>query len=96
MDAALEAVERAFAHARKAGLPTSNIEGRAAVGLSGTTPVAELLAWLDATSTSRAGPCLRDTGPWALAMLGRFDEARAILAEDACGARRSRRELGSR
>ena len=45
-------------------------------------PVSELLAWLDEHEhASRARPLApRRTGP-ALAMLGRFDEARAILAE---------------
>ena len=49
----------------------------------GTTPVSELLAWLDEqepragvrTSSSRVDRAV------ALAMLGRFDEARAIIAE---------------
>ncbi len=47
MDAALDAFERAFAHARQAGLPHQQLLGRAAGRLDGTTPVAELLAWLD-------------------------------------------------
>ena len=48
----------------------------------GTTPVSELLAWLD-ENEPRAGRdhFLRAYRAGALAMLGRFDEARAILAE---------------
>ncbi len=66
MDAALEAYERAVAHARRAGLPTpSSLAGRAAGRFYGTTPVSELLAWLDeqearerrgTTSSVRTGP----------------------------------------
>jgi class 3 adenylate cyclase/tetratricopeptide (TPR) repeat protein len=82
-DAALEAAERALAHARQAGhLPPQSMASRAGGRFFGTTPVSELLAWLDEPdqrtgrdhwlSAFRAG---------ALAMLGRFAEARAILAE---------------
>ena len=50
--------------------------------LAGTTPVSELLAWLD-EQEARGGPnpILRQYRGRALAMLGRFDEARALLAE---------------
>ena len=83
MDAALEAYERAFAHARQAGhLPPESLAARAACRFFGTTPVSELLAWLD-ENEPRAGRdhFLRAYRAGALAMLGRFDEARAILAE---------------
>ena len=59
----------------------------------GTTPGPELLAWLDEQrGTRRAGHSFpRRTGRRALAMLGRFDEARAILAESRERAGRARR-----
>jgi class 3 adenylate cyclase/tetratricopeptide (TPR) repeat protein len=82
MDAALEASERAFAHARQAGhVPTGGIGALAGYRFFGTTPVSELLAWLD-ENEPRAGRdhFLRAYRAGALGMLGRFDEARAILA----------------
>ena len=83
MDAALEAAERALAHARQAGhLPPESIAARAGGRFFGTTPVSELLAWLDEPE-QRAGRdhWLSAFRAGALAMLGRFAEARAILAE---------------
>ena len=82
MDAGLEACERAFAHARRAGHPSAGALGsRAYFRFSGTTTVTELLAWLD-ENEPRAGRdhFLRAYRAGALGMLGRFDEARAILA----------------
>jgi class 3 adenylate cyclase/tetratricopeptide (TPR) repeat protein len=81
-DTALEAFERAFAHARQVGHQPSSMLGTLAYcRFIGTTPVSELLVWLDETEP-RAG---RDQffsayRAWSLAKLGRFDEARAILA----------------
>ncbi|MEP6910090.1 MAG: adenylate/guanylate cyclase domain-containing protein [Actinomycetota bacterium] len=83
MDTQLEALERAVAHARRAGLPHELLFGwRGVARLFGTTPVSELLAWLDEQ---------REQGTWnrqfrglrahPLAMLGRFEEARAILVD---------------
>jgi class 3 adenylate cyclase/tetratricopeptide (TPR) repeat protein len=83
MDAALEAHEQAFAYARQAGhVPAGFLAWRAACRFFGTTPVSELLAWLD-ENEPRAGwdHFLRAHRAGSLAMLGRFDEARAILAE---------------
>ena len=82
MDAALEAYERAAAHARQAGLPHELFGWRAIFRFNGTTPVSGLLAWLD-ENEPRAGRdhWLRATRACGLAMLGRFDEARAILDE---------------
>jgi class 3 adenylate cyclase/tetratricopeptide (TPR) repeat protein len=82
-DAGLEATERAAAHARKAGHRPPGLVGiRAAGRFFGTTPAPELLAWLD-EHEPQAGRdhFLRAYRAGALAMLGRFDEARAILAE---------------
>jgi tetratricopeptide (TPR) repeat protein len=82
IDAGLEAHERAFGHAQRAGLPHQLVEWRCGMRLNGTTPVSELLAWLDEQRERAAlNPVLRGDRAIALAMLGRFDEARAILAE---------------
>jgi tetratricopeptide (TPR) repeat protein len=83
MDAMLEAFERAFAHAQRANLPKQRLLGwRASARFFGTTPVSELLAWLDEQEEGGVRVTeLRAHRADALAMLGRFDEARAILAE---------------
>jgi class 3 adenylate cyclase/tetratricopeptide (TPR) repeat protein len=83
MGACLEASERAFAHARQAGYqPPEVLQSGAALRFLGTTPVSEVLAWLDENEpTVGRNHVLRAWRGWALAMLGRFDEARAILAE---------------
>jgi tetratricopeptide (TPR) repeat protein len=82
MDAGLDAYERAAAHARQAGLLQHFMGWRSACRFYGTTPVSEVLAWLD-ENEPRAGRdlLLRSNRAGALAMLGRFDEARAILTE---------------
>ena len=81
-DAALEAYERAAGHARQAGLPDQLLAWRSACSLCGTTPVSGLLAWLDEHEPREPlNYWLRARRAVALAMLGRFDEARAILAE---------------
>src|SRR6266511_3701551 len=82
-DAALEAYERAFAHARQSGHRPSMMLGALAwCRFLGTTPVPELLAWLDEIEP-RAGrdQFVRAYRAWSLARLGRFDEARAILTQ---------------
>jgi class 3 adenylate cyclase/tetratricopeptide (TPR) repeat protein len=81
--AELEAVERASVHAQRAGhVPPGLIGVLAADRFLGTTPVSELLGWLD-KNEARAGRdhFLRAYRAGALAMIGRFDEAREILAE---------------
>jgi class 3 adenylate cyclase/tetratricopeptide (TPR) repeat protein len=84
MDAALEAYEQAFAYARQAGhVPAGFLAWRAACRFVGTTPVSELLAWLDENEPPAGRDhFLRAYRAGSLAMLGRFDEARAILAEE--------------
>ena len=84
MEAGLEAHERACAHARQAGyLPPGAIASLGGYRYVGRTPAPEVLAWLD-ENEPRAGRdhFLRAYRAGALAMLGRFDEARAILAEE--------------
>jgi class 3 adenylate cyclase/tetratricopeptide (TPR) repeat protein len=84
MGTALEALERASDHALQAGYrsPGWFDGGRAYFQFIGPTPVPELLAWLD-QHEPRVGHdlFLLAYRAGALAMLGRFDEARAIVAE---------------
>ena len=84
MGAQVEAYERAFAHARQAGhLPPLSMPARADGRFFGTTPASELLEWLDQNEPGAGRDhflCTYRAG--ALGMLGRFDEARAILAEE--------------
>ncbi|MGI8615573.1 MAG: AAA family ATPase [Actinomycetota bacterium] len=83
MDAALEAHERAFAHAKRAGhVPTGAIGELAACRYFGSTPASDLLEWLDENEPRAArDQFLRAYRAMTVAMLGRLDEARAILAE---------------
>jgi tetratricopeptide (TPR) repeat protein len=54
---------------------------RAGERFAGTTPVSELLAWLDENEPSVGrDQFFRAYRAWSLAMLGRFEEARAILS----------------
>jgi class 3 adenylate cyclase/tetratricopeptide (TPR) repeat protein len=83
VDAALEAYERAFAHALRVGHePSSMVQSLAWARFGGTTSVSDLLAWLDEMEP-RAGrdQFFRAYRGWSLARLGRFDEARAIIAQ---------------
>jgi tetratricopeptide (TPR) repeat protein len=99
MDAMLAAYETALGHAQRAGLRNSPVGWRAGARMYGSTPASEVLAWLD--EQHARGP--RRTG-WvntfraeSLAMLGRFDEARAILADEYADMidRGTRRVLGN-
>ena len=83
-DTALASLERAVAHARRAGVRQeyANWLWRAACCLGGTTPVSGVLSWLDENEPGHGrDPSTRAPRAEALAMLGRFDEARAILTE---------------
>jgi class 3 adenylate cyclase/tetratricopeptide (TPR) repeat protein len=83
MGAQVEAYERALSHARQAGhLPPGSVVSRAGGRFFGATPVSELLAWLD-ENEPRVGRdyLLRAYRAGALAMLGRFGEARRLLVE---------------
>jgi class 3 adenylate cyclase/tetratricopeptide (TPR) repeat protein len=79
----LDAYEQAFAHARRAGYePSSALATLSWHHFVGPTPTGELIAWLDEIEQP-AGPnqFVRAYRGWTLAKLGRFDEARAIIAE---------------
>jgi class 3 adenylate cyclase/tetratricopeptide (TPR) repeat protein len=80
-DAALEALESASAHCDRAGLDPSELLGVVAwTRFFGSTPVAELLAWLDENEEGMGrDQFFRAYRAWSLAKLGRFDQARAIL-----------------
>ena len=81
-DAALEAFDLAGSYARRAGIPDELVGWRALSRLYGRTPISELLAWLDENEPRDVRDYwLRAARALALAMIGRFDEARAILAE---------------
>ena len=96
MDAWRDADEQAFVHAQRAGLAHHLETGRVAARYFGTTPVSELLAWLD-EQEARGVPAhyFRRHRALALAMLGRFDEARAMQAEYARSSRIAAGELRS-
>jgi class 3 adenylate cyclase/tetratricopeptide (TPR) repeat protein len=81
-DAALEASERACEHAEESGYVSSDFLAAGAYHrFSGTTPVPEVLAWLDANEPPDGrDQFFRAYRAWSLAMVGRFDEARAILS----------------
>jgi class 3 adenylate cyclase/tetratricopeptide (TPR) repeat protein len=82
MDAGLQAYDQAAAHAQQAGLPQELMGWRSAMRFFGTTPVSEVLAWLDEQGErGERNPNFRGYRAIVLAMLGRFDEARAILAD---------------
>jgi tetratricopeptide (TPR) repeat protein len=83
MGAHVEAYERAVVHAHHAGYaPAVSVRTRAGGRFFGATPVSELLAWLDENDSPRGRDyLLRAYRAGALAMLGRFDEARPLLAE---------------
>ncbi len=81
-DAALDALEQTATHARRAGLPHEWLAWRAGFCVVGPMPASEVLAWLDEHEPhERPDDRFLAYRGWTLAMLGRFDEARAILAE---------------
>ncbi|TML69517.1 MAG: adenylate/guanylate cyclase domain-containing protein, partial [Actinobacteria bacterium] len=81
MDAALASYERADDHARRAGLPDRNLGWRGTCRVMGTTPVIDSVAWLEAEEARASrNHWLRLNRARVLAMLGRFDDARTILA----------------
>ncbi|HEU5277719.1 MAG TPA: adenylate/guanylate cyclase domain-containing protein, partial [Gaiellaceae bacterium] len=71
-DGALEAFERAFAHARRAGHePSTTSTVHAYLRFVGTTPVPELIEWLDANEPKGGSDqFFRAYRAWSLAKLG--------------------------
>jgi tetratricopeptide (TPR) repeat protein len=86
-DTLVEAYERAAAHAQRVGLPDQFLIAWCGQGrLYGTTPASELLAWQDEQDErERRNPLFRAHRAQALAMLGRFAEARALVDEQRAG-----------
>ena len=82
-DAEIKALERSREHSRRLGLPHYDAWTLLADGhFYGSTPVPEMVAWLDAEeATGSRHPALRFSRAGALAMLGRFDEARALITD---------------
>ena len=83
LDKALAATEQAAAHARQAGLPHELLGWRASFRIWGSTPVSQLVAWLD-EHEPRSGSdyhWLRAIRAQALARLARFAEAHALLTD---------------
>jgi len=85
MDTELVAVEQAVVHAGRLGLPhleTIILPPRGASRFFGTTPIPDLLLWQeDLEAQGLRHSSLRLHKADALAMLGRFDEARSILGD---------------
>ena len=82
-DDQLEAAERAALHAGRAGLPHLQAESfrwLAGPRFYGSTPIPELLRWLDEQRDLPAAT-LKTYRSAALACVGAFDEARALLTE---------------
>jgi class 3 adenylate cyclase/tetratricopeptide (TPR) repeat protein len=83
-DAERDELEQALVYARRAGLPHHGawtLPLLASSRFRGTTPVSELLSWLDRQEAGGIqDPYVRAFRPVALGMLGRFEEARAVLA----------------
>ncbi len=84
MDELREALDRSAVYARRLGLPHYAywlLPWQTASRLHGTTPLEELVAWADEqVAASSSNGFLGSYRALALAMLGRFDEARALSA----------------
>jgi class 3 adenylate cyclase/tetratricopeptide (TPR) repeat protein len=82
VDAALHAYERAADYSHRAGLAYDFVSYRSSLRLEGTTSVADLLRWIDENDIREGWSYwLQAPRAGALARIGRFDEARAILVE---------------
>jgi class 3 adenylate cyclase/tetratricopeptide (TPR) repeat protein len=85
MDDELQAWEQALVHARRTGLPHLElwtISSRTSCRYFGSTPVTEVLDWIDFQEAAGfRGAALRQFRASALGLLGRFEEARALHAQ---------------
>ena len=82
MDVMFQAYERAAVHAQRAGLPDMFVGWRHTARFAGTTPLSGLLAWqAEQESSELRSVWVSGRRAEALAMLGRFNEAREILSE---------------
>jgi class 3 adenylate cyclase/tetratricopeptide (TPR) repeat protein len=81
LDAVSAAYDDVAERARRAGIPVNTTGWQALGRLRGTTPVAEVLAWVEALDPAgRRNVYVRGHRAVALAMAGRSEEARAALA----------------
>ena len=82
LDRSADFYARAAAHAERAGLPDRLVGMQDTGRFHGTTPVSEFLAWQDEREPQELrNSWLRGRRAAALAMLGRVEEARALLAQ---------------
>ena len=82
MDVMFRAYDEASVHARQAGLPDRFDGWRHTARFAGTSPLSELLMWqTERDAAERRHTWARARRAEALAMLGRSDEAHAILFE---------------
>jgi|SRR5579859_371756 len=80
IDAMAAAYDDVAEHGRRAGLPVDTAGWQSTGRFHGTTPIPELLDWLESLDTvERGNTHLRGNYVQALAMAGRADEARAAL-----------------
>jgi DNA-binding SARP family transcriptional activator/class 3 adenylate cyclase len=80
-DDAAEAIEQALQHARVAGQRRTDPLGISTLLLEGPRPAGKALEQIDQLLSERPSPALLLDRAELLAMLGRFDEARAIARE---------------
>ena len=85
MQGRLDAMTRAYddmaEHSRRAGMPEVTAGWQAGGRVSGTTPVPELLEWIESVDPDQArNVYFRAHRASALAMAGRCDEAQAVIA----------------
>jgi tetratricopeptide (TPR) repeat protein len=81
-DAGIEVYDRAAEHARRARLPHHFLGQRALLRLKGTTPLPDVLAWLEEQGSQGSQPLvLKSYRADALARLGREAEARAMVSD---------------
>ena len=78
----VEAFELATEHATLAGLPYKRLRSRAMARLGAPQPpVSEVLRWMDEQEAQESAEGMSAVKSRALAMLGDFDQARAIMRE---------------
>ena len=81
--ASVQAFDRAAEYGRRVGLAEQFLVWRAVLRTLGPTPASEFLSWLEIQTAGKQrhlhGDHLRAT---AMAMLGRIDEARSVIATD--------------